>query len=100
MSAPSPRPSAFLGIGDNLLGELRVAFRPFAVNVVQNDWFTEAWRLGKAHIAWNDALEYLGSEETTQIRSNLTRKGRAVVIHRKQDPFDFEAGIQRAPNAH
>src|SRR6202795_170917 len=64
MSAPSPRPSAFLGIGNDLLGELRVAFRPFAVNVVKNDRFTETWCLRKPHIARNHALEDLRSKET------------------------------------
>src|ERR1700716_2025135 len=99
MSAPSPRPSAFLGIGNNLLGELRVAFRPFAVNVVKKDWFPETGRFRKANIARNHTVKNLRSEKTAQIRGNLPRKRRPLVIHREQDPLDFQAWIERSPNA-
>src|SRR5260370_10212760 len=100
MSAPSPRPSAFLGIGNDLLGELRVAFSALTMNVVKNDWFSETWCFRQAHIAWNHALEDLRSEETAQIRGYLPRKRRAFIIHRKQDAFDFEARIECLPDAH
>src|ERR1700687_6122690 len=100
MSAPSPRPSAFLGIGNDLLGELRVAFCALAVNVVKNDRFTKTWRFREADIAGNHALKDWCSEETAQIRGNLTGKTRPLIIHRKQDPFDFEGWIEGAPDAH
>src|SRR5258707_10635127 len=72
MSAPSPRPSAFLGIGDDLLGELRVAFCALAVNVIKNNRFAKTWRFREADIARNHALKDLCSEEAAQIRGNLT----------------------------
>src|ERR1700687_2188004 len=100
MSAPSPRPSAFLGIGNDLLGELRVSFCALAVNVVKNDRFTEAWRFRKSYISRNHALEDLGSEETAQVRRYLPGKSRSFIIHRQQDTFDFEARIQGTPDAH
>src|SRR5438445_13685562 len=100
MSAPSPRPSAFLGIGNDLLGELRVTFCAPAVNIVKNNRFAEARRLCKPHVARNHALEYLGSKETAQIRGHLTRERSPLVVHRKQDSFYFEAGIECAANAH
>src|SRR5229473_2577982 len=100
MSAPSPRPSAFLGIGNYLLGELRVPFRPFAMNVVNNDRFPETRRFRQANIARNHALKDLRSKKTAQIRGNLPRKRCPLVIHREQDTLDFKAWIERAPDAH
>src|ERR1700682_1667620 len=100
MSAPSPRPSAFLGIGNDLLGELRVAFCALAVNIVKNDRFTETWRFRKSHIPRNHALKDLGSKKTAQISGNLAGKTRPLIVHRQQDTFDFEAWIQGAPDAH
>src|SRR6266566_937015 len=100
MSAPSPRPSAFLGIGNDLLGELRVAFCALAVNVVKNDRLTEAWCFCKPHIARNHAFEYLRPEETAQIRGNLAGKRCPLIIHGKKDSFDFEAWVQGATDAH
>src|SRR5439155_9136521 len=83
MSAPSPRPSAFLGIGNDLPGEMHVALCPLAMNIVIDDWFSKTWRFGKPHIARNNTLENLRSKETAQIRGYLLRKRGAVVIHRK-----------------
>src|SRR5437016_942612 len=100
MSAPSPRPSAFLGIGNDLLGELRVAFCALAMNVVKNDRLTKTWRFRKSHISRNHALKDLCSEKTPQVRRYLPGKGCSFIIHRQQDTFDLEAGIQGAPDAH
>src|SRR5215472_5999342 len=100
MSAPSPRPSAFLAIMDHLFGQMRVALCPFAVCVVKNDRLAEAWRFGQANIAWNDALENLRPEERTQVIGNLARKRGAVVVHRQQNAFDLQVRIQRAADAH
>src|SRR5713101_2503353 len=83
MSAPSPRPSAFLGIGNHLLGELRIALGPFTMNVVKNDRFPETWCFREAHIARNHALKHLCSEEAAQICGNLTGKRRPLIIHRQ-----------------
>src|SRR5258708_2800817 len=73
MSAPSPRPKAFLGIGNDLLGELRVALGPFAVYVVENNRFTKTWRFRQAHVAWYHALEYLGTKKAAEIGRYLPR---------------------------
>src|SRR5882672_8625227 len=93
MSAPSPRPSAFLGIGNNLLGELRVALRPFAMNVIKNNRFPETRRFRQANIARNHALKDLRSKETPQIRGNLPRKRRPLVIHGEQNALDFQTWV-------
>src|SRR6266850_7014355 len=85
MSAPSPRPSAFLGIGNYLLGELRVAFRPFAMNVVKNNRFSKTGCFGQANIARDHALKDLRSKKTAQVRGYLPRKRRPLIIHREQD---------------
>src|SRR5712672_2732565 len=100
MSAPSPRPGAFLGINNDLPGEMHVALCPFAMNIVIDDWFSKTWRFGQAYIPRNNTLENLRSKETAQIRGNLLGKSGAVVVHGKQDAFNFEAGIQGAPNPH
>src|SRR5260370_15731567 len=100
MSVPSPLPSAFLGIGNDLLGELRVAFCALAMNVVKDDRFSEAWRFRKPHVERNYALEDLRSEESAQIGGNLAGKCRALIKHGKQDSFHFKAGVQGAPDAH
>src|SRR6266481_6161611 len=73
MSAPSPRPNAFLGIGDYLLSQLRVALGSFAVYVIRNNGLAEARCLRQANVAGNDALKNLLTEETAQIRGNLAR---------------------------
>src|SRR6266852_1791867 len=41
-----PRPSAFLVIGNDLLGKLDVALGSSAVYIVENDWFSVAGCLG------------------------------------------------------
>src|SRR6266851_1916205 len=79
MSAPSPRPRAFLGIGNHLPAELCVTLGPLAMNVVKNDGL---------------------SEEATEVRGDLPRKRRSFIIHRQENAFDFEAWIQSSPNAH
>src|SRR6267378_2575774 len=100
MSAPSPRPSAFLGIGNYLLGELRVPFRPFAMNVIKNNRFPETGCFGQANIARNYALKDLRSKEAAQIRGNLPRKRRSLIIHCEQNPLDFKTWVQCPPDAH
>src|SRR5437016_2805485 len=93
MSAPSPRPSAFLGIGNDLLGKLRVAFSALAMNIVKNDRFPKTRCFCQAYIPWNHALKDLCSKETAQVGSNLAGKCGPLIVHRKQDPFDFEAWV-------
>src|SRR5437899_13045968 len=100
MSAPSPRPSAFLGIGNNLLGEQHIAFCALTVTIVKNDWFSKTWRLGKPHIAWDHALKYLRSEESAQIRGNLAGERSSFIVHGEQDAFDLKARIQGTADAH
>src|SRR5271163_819831 len=100
ISAPSPLPSAFRVIGNNLLGELGVTLRPFAVNIVENDWLAEAWRLGKPYIARNHALKHLRTEETAQISGYLPRQRRSLVVHCEQNALDLKARIQCAPDPH
>src|SRR5260370_6476534 len=93
MIAPSPRPSAFLGIGNDLLGELRVAFCALTVNIVKNDWISETWCFCKPHISPHHAFEDLRAKETAQISGNLAGKSRPLVVHCKQNAFDFEPWV-------
>src|ERR1700687_769460 len=73
MSAPSPRPSAFLGIGDYLLSQLSVALGSLAVYVIENNRLTEARRFRQANVTRNGALKNLCAEKTAQIGGYLPR---------------------------
>src|SRR5215470_6540665 len=73
MSAPSPRPNAFLGIADDLLGELGITLRPLAVYIIENNRFTKAWRFRQPHVARNHGLEDLRSEKAAKICGDLAR---------------------------
>ena len=68
MSAPSPRPNAFLATGDYLLGKLDVGFGAFTMNVVEYDWLAMAGCLGQANISRDHGLEYLRAEEASEDR--------------------------------
>src|ERR1700751_946245 len=57
MSAPSPRPNAFLGICNYLLSKLRIPLRTFAVYIIENDRLTKARRFRQPHISRNQALK-------------------------------------------
>src|SRR5262252_4987197 len=100
MSAPSPRPSAFLAIMDHLFRKMRVALCPFALGVIKNDGLPKTRRLCQTNVARNDAFEDLVTEEGAQVVRYLARQGGSLVVHRQQDSFDFEVGIQSATNAH
>src|SRR5260370_15540229 len=100
MSAPSPRPSAFLGIGDYLLSQLCVAFGSFTVYIIENDRFTETWSFREANVARNDALKNLRTEKTAQIGGDLARQGRPLIVHREQNSLDLETWIQSPANTH
>src|SRR5271154_3243076 len=81
MSAPSPLPNAFLVIKNYLLCELCVALGPFAVDIIENNRLTEAWRLGEPDVSRNHCLEHLGPEETPQICSDLARQCSSLIVH-------------------
>src|SRR5277367_903150 len=100
MSAPSPRPSAFLDIVDYLLGKLRIPLSPLAVDVVENNRLTKTRCFCQSYIPGNHALKHLIAEETSQVRRNLLRQRCPLVIHRQQYAFDFELRIQCSANAH
>src|SRR5271154_2986088 len=59
MSAPSPRPSAFLDIVDYLLGKLRIPLSPLAVDVVENNRLTKTRCFCQPYIPRNHALKHL-----------------------------------------
>src|SRR5271169_3079724 len=100
MSAPSPRPSAFLGIGNYLLSKLRIPLRPFAMNIVENNRLTETRRLCQAHISRDQTRENLRPKKASQVGRDLSRQGCAFIVHREKDALDLQAWIQRPANAH
>src|SRR5690348_13576484 len=100
MSAPSPRPSAFLAIMDHLLGQMRVALCPPATRVIKNDRLSEAWCFRQPDVARDDALENLWAEESAQVAGDLAGKRGPIVVHRQQNAFDLQVRVQCAANAH
>src|SRR5271170_3218797 len=100
MSAPSPRPSAFLSISDYLLGQLRIPLSAPAMDIIENNRLTKTWRFRKTHIPRNHTLKYLRTKKAAQIRGYLTRERCALIVHRQQNAFDLQGRIQRAPDAH
>jgi len=63
------------------------------MNVVEYHRHSVAWRFSQADIPRNDAVKDLRTEEASQVGSNLLRECRAVVVHREQDAFDRERGV-------
>src|SRR5690349_98306 len=100
MSAPSPRPKAFLGIGDYLLCKLCVSFCALTVYIIENNRFTETWSFRKPDISGYQALENLIAKKTAKIRRHLPGKAGPLVIHRQEYAFNLQTGIQGAPNPH
>src|SRR5271157_5162540 len=100
MSAPSPRPSAFLGIGNHLLRKLCICLRTSTMYVIENNRFTETWSLCQANVSRYHGLKYLFSEEAPQVVGYLPRERGSLIIHRQDDPLDLERWIQVPPNAH
>ncbi|HXJ45925.1 MAG TPA: hypothetical protein VNK47_04565, partial [Candidatus Dormibacteraeota bacterium] len=74
MSAPSPRPNAFLGIVDDLLGELGIALGALAVDIIENNRLTETRSFGQPDVPGNYSLENLCAEKAAEIGRDLTRE--------------------------
>src|SRR5258708_25173694 len=100
MSAPSPRPKAFLGIDNYLLGELRVTLGPFTVYIIENNGLTEAWRLGQSYVTRNHTLKNLRTEKASQICGYLAGQGCSLIVHCEQNTFDFQTWIQSTADSH
>src|ERR1700741_5667572 len=94
MSAPSPRPKAFLGIGNYLLCKLCVSLCALTVYIIENNRFTETRCFGQADIPRNQALEDLITKKTAQVSGDLPRKAGPLVVHRQQYAFNLKARVQ------
>src|SRR5579862_7669290 len=100
MSAPSPRPSAFLAISDDLLCKLYVSLGTFTMYVVEQNGLPVTRRFSQPYISGNDALENLGAEKAPQVSSDLTRERRPFVIHCENDALDSQSGVERPADSH
>src|SRR5271170_3116748 len=65
--ALNPLPNAFLGISDNLLGKLNVAFCAFTMYVVEHYRHPVARRFRKANISGNYGFENLCAEKAAKV---------------------------------
>jgi len=59
-----------------------------------------AWRFGKSNISRYNRLEYLTTEETSEVGGNLLRKSGAIVVHRQQNALDSEGRVNGAAETH
>src|ERR1700735_5617727 len=100
INALSPRPKAFRAIGYNLLRELEIALSPFTMYVVKHYRLTMAGRFRQPYVPRNYGLVDLRAEEATQVRRDLFRERRAVIVHREQNPFDGKRRINCPPQPH
>src|SRR5579859_2520881 len=100
MSAPSPRPNAFLGIADDLLGELGVTLCALAVDIIENNRLTETWCFRKPDVPRNHALEYLRTKEAAQVSRDLAGERRSFVVHREENALNFQRRIEGSPDSH
>src|ERR1700730_12985765 len=100
MSAPSPRPKAFRGIGYNLLGELGITLSALTMDIIENNRLTETWRLRQSYVSRNHALEDLRTKKAAQIRCDLPRESGALIVHCEQNAFDLQTWIERAADSH
>src|SRR5260370_39538090 len=66
MSAPSPRPNAFLGIAEHLLSNMLIAFPPAAVCVIENNRLTTTRCLRSPHVPRNHRIKHLLPQNATQ----------------------------------
>src|SRR5271156_6215160 len=80
ISALNPLPNAFLGISDNLLSKLNIAFSAFTMYVVEHYRQPVTRRLCQAYVSRNNRFESLRAEETAKIGGYLLRQRGAVVI--------------------
>ncbi len=64
--------------------------------VVEHDWHSVAGCFSQTYIPWDHAVEYLGTEETSQVGGYLLGQGGAVVVHRQQYPLDRKRWIDGA----
>src|ERR1700689_2876550 len=100
MSAPSPRPNAFLATGDYLLSKLDVGFGTFTMNVVEQNWLPMAGRFRQPDVPGDDGLEYLCAEKASEVCGHLAGERSAVVIHRQRNALDGQIWIQGSADSH
>src|SRR5271165_3162569 len=100
-SADSPLPktlrcgfSGGLGTSQDLLCELDVAFGATRADVVGENGLAEAGGLGEANAAGDYRLKNVVLEEFAKILLHLAGQVHALVIHREQDAFNLERGVE------
>src|SRR5688500_12847257 len=94
MSAPRPRPSAFLVMVDDLLRECAVTGCTAGCSIVVHARLSEARSLAEAHVAGNHGAIHAVREKLPGLVGDLLRQVHAGVEHREQDALDAEAGVQ------
>src|SRR5712692_1321567 len=100
ISALKPFPSACLGIGDQLLGELEITLRSLAMYVIENNRLTMTRSLGKPDVARDYGPKDLATKEAAQVGADLPRECGPLVKHGQQDTLDCQIGVEGLSNAH
>src|SRR5215469_7599862 len=103
--AESPLPRALrclseaLFMGQDLLCQLNVALCASRSNVVGEDWLPKTGGLSEPYTARNNGLENTLVEEIAQILFNLAGEVCPVIVHREQNAFDLQLGVEGIANA-
>jgi len=56
--------------------------------------------LGQTNISWDDCSKYLCPKKAAQVGGHLLGESRSIVMHRQQDSFDSEFGVDGPADAH
>jgi hypothetical protein len=88
-----------LVIGQDLLREFDIAFRALGADVVEQDGFAMAGRLGEFNVAGDNGLEHFVLEEVLQILGYLPGEIGPVIVHGEEDSFGTEVVGERFLNA-
>src|SRR5689334_12573303 len=78
----------------NFLCKLDIGFGAARAGVVGQDRFSEAGRLSEADASRNNGSKDFFFEELAEVGLDLAGQVGAVVVHRQEDAFDSQAGIE------
>src|SRR5690348_7930957 len=75
-------------------GETEIRDRAARLAIVQIDRLAMTGRFGKTNVARNDRAQHFLAEMLGQLRGHFVAEIVAHVVHRAQQPFDFEFWIE------
>src|SRR5436305_9383418 len=89
MVSGSPR----LGTIDDLLAQAVILGRAGGIGREREDRFLIRWTLFQPHALGNHGLEYLPAEDLLNLRPDVARERRPLVVHRDDDAQNAERRV-------